>query len=428
STLSDIPVRLMDVTGIGVMNTVTDKNGKYSFTGINANKSYLAEANYSDVPYTKEVNESERLNFTVYDPTDDGKVISVNIDHVVLSRASNGIKVDEYVAFVNTGDGVFFSKNRVWLGISTPEGITRFQTDVMECCLQREKDAVWIDPMRPIIPGEAYTAQISYVMNPQSNAVFDKVSMYNASYVTVLSEKNSGFGIESQDVKKDTVTNEGKEFEVLSFQGLQKGQKMDIRITGYVPSATGVNFSLLIPVAAVVLIGAVSYPLFKNRLARRPKRRFIRPTSTPVTAATTDESEIAASMESTSHIDAVKENVQGKDISEMSFDELLSEKDAAFESLMALENRFNAGEIQEKEYKELKKENREKAMLIIKRLKDAGLNLDLNQPVPDLEKAIVHIDDIDILEDLLEREKEGDNRDELKELIEQRMEDIEQNE
>ncbi|WP_179293777.1 hypothetical protein, partial [Candidatus Methanoperedens nitratireducens] len=121
-------------------------------------------------------------------------------------------------------------------------------------------------------------------------------------------------------------------------------------------------------------------------------------------------------------------NVPGKDINEMSFDELLTEKSAMFESILALENKFNAGEIADEEYKELKKEYKERSIAIIKQLKEAALNLDLNQPVPTLEKIIAHVDDIDILEELLEREKEGDNRDELKETIEQRIEDIEQNE
>ncbi len=423
-TLERIPVRLIDATGIEVMNTLTDKSGKYSFNKVDAGKSYFAEANYSDVPYTQEVNGSEMVNFTVYESTKEGDIISVNIDHIVFSRAPNGIKVDEYVEFTNTGNKVFFSKDRVWLGISTPEGITRFQTDAMECCLQREKDAAWIDPMKPIMPGETFSVQISYVFNPESSKnTFYKDMIYNASYLTILSEKNNGFGIESQNGKKDIVPNEGKEFEVLSFPGLPKGEKIDVRITGYVPSTTGIggDSNYLIPLAAIVLIGAVSYPLLKNRLAKKPKRRFIR----PATQVTTGEPE-GAPMEGIPQ--TVPDYVPGKDINEMSFDELLAEKNATFESIMSLENKFNAGEIQEKEYKERKKENREKALLVIKQLKEAALNLDLGQPVPVLEKAIAHIDDIDILEDLLERENEGENRDELKEMIGQRIEDIEQNE
>src|SRR3972149_4685388 len=164
NTLEGIPIRLIDITGIEVMNTLTNKKGNYSFNNVN-NRSYVVEATYADVPYTKMVNISERADFLVYDSTKDGDGLSVKIDHIVLSKAPGGIKVDEYVEFINTGDKVFFSKDRAWLGIWTPnKDVSRFQTDVMECCLQREKDVALIDTMRPIMPGETYSAQISYAV------------------------------------------------------------------------------------------------------------------------------------------------------------------------------------------------------------------------------------------------------------------------
>lgn len=426
-TLEGIPVRLMDTSGVEVMNTLTNKSGKYSFNKVNVGSSYFAEATYADVPYTKQANASESADFIVYDSTKDGDVLSVNIDHIVFSKAPGGIKVDEYVEFMNTGDKVFFSKDRAWLGIWTPnKDVTRFQTDVMECCLQREKDAALIDPMRPIMPGETYSAQISYVMNPESSATFNKGTIYNTSYITLLSEKNNGFGIESQFAKKEVVPSEGKEFEVLSFMNVPKDQRLDIQIPGYVPSKTGSgeDFNYLIPVVAVVLIGAVAYPLLKNKIGKKPRRRFVK--TAPAANVSIDEPQEA--VEIIPQPDVVSENAAGKDITEMSFDELLAEKNAAFESILTLENRFKAGEIAEEEYKELKKEHKERSIAVIKQLKNAALNVDLNQPVPDLEKIITHVEDIDVLEEILEREKEGENRDELKEIIEQRIEYIEQNE
>lgn len=427
STLEEIPLRLIDASGIEVMSALTSKNGKYSFNKVNVGSSYFIEATYEDVPYTKEATSPGSADFLVYDSTKDGDVISVNIDHVVFSRAPKGIKVDEFVEFTNTGDKVFFSKDRVWVGISTPEGATNFQTDVMECCLQREKDSAWIDPMKPIMPGETYKVQISYVFNPESSKnTFYKGMIYNTSYLTMLSEKNNGFGIESQFAKKETVPSEGKEFEVLSFMSLPRGNLIDARITGYVPSKTGgsENFNYLIPALALILIGAVSYPLIRSRMAKKARRRFIKPTSVPASAYEPEETAV----EDISPVDMVSENVPGKDISEMSFDELLAEKNTAFESIMNLDNEFNAGRIAEKEYRESKKQRREKAMLVVKQLKEAALNLDLGQPVSALEKMIAHVDDIDILDDLLEREKDGENRDELRESIEQRIDDIERNE
>ena len=424
-TLVAIPVRLKDETGIEVMNTVTDKSGKYSFNRVNAGKSYLVEASYADVPYTKHVNASENADFMVYESTKEGDVLSVNVDHIILSKASNGIKVDEYVQFMNTGDKVFFSKDRAFVGITTPEGITRFTTDAMECCLQREKDSAWIDPMNPILPGETFTTQISYVFNPESsNNLFFKGMIYNTSYITILSDKKNGFSIDNQFAKKEVVPNEGKEFEVLNFMNVPRDQRLDIRITGYVPSKTGVSEELnyLIPVVALVLIGAFSYPLLKNRIGKKQKRRLIK--YTPVTA---DNSH--GSVETISQPGVILGNAAaGKDISEMSFDDLQAEKNSMFEYILALENKFNAGEVTEKEYRELKKQYKENATLVIKQLKEAALNLDLDQPVPALESMIARIGDIDILEELLEREKEGGNRVELKEIIEQRIDDIERNE
>ncbi len=427
STLEGIPLRLIDASGIEVMNTLTSKNGKYSFNKVNVGSSYFVEATYEDVPYAKEATSSGSADFLVYDSTKDGDVITVNLDHIVFSRAPKGIKVDEFVEFTNTADKVFFSKDRAWVGISTPEGAANFQTDVMECCLQREKDAAWIDPMKPLMPGETYKAQISYVFNPEtSNNIFFKGMIYNTSYLTLLSEKNNGFGIDSKYAKKETVPSEGKEFEVLSFMSLPRGQLIDLQITGYVPGKTGgsEDFNYLIPALALILIGAVSYPLIRSKMAKKTRRRFIKPT--PVQPSAYEPEETA--VENISPADVVLENVSGKDISEMSFDELLAEKNTAFEAIMNLDSEFNAGRIAEKEYRDIKKQHKEKAMLVVKQLREAALNLDLGQPAPVLEKMIAHVDDIDILEDLLEREKDGENRDELREIIEQRIDDIERNE
>ncbi len=427
-TLEGIPVRLMDAAGIEIMSTVTNKSGKYSFNRINSGKSYLVEAAYADVPYTKHVNASENADFMVYESTKEGDVLSVNVDHIILSQASGGIKVDEYVVFMNTGDKVFFSKDRAFVGITTPEGITMFTTDAMECCLQREKDSAWIDPMNPILPGETFTTQISYVFNPESsNNLFFKGMIYNTSYISILSDKKNGFSIDNQFANKEIVSNEGKEFEVLSFMNVPKDQRIDIRITGYVPSKTGNegDFNYLLPVAALILIGAVSYPLLKNKIGRNQKRRIIQ--KTPVTSVSLDEPHDP--VETISQPDVVTEiTAAGKDITEMSFDELLAQKNSAFESILDLENKFNSGEITQKEYKELKKQYKENATLVIKQLKETASNLDLDQPVPVLEKMIARIGDIDILEELLERENEGENRVELKEIIEQRIDDVERDE
>ncbi len=423
-TLEGVPVRLLDVTGIEVMSTITNKSGKYSFNKVNEGTSYIVLANYTDVPYPKQVNASENADFTVYDSTSNGDIISVTLDHIILSKTSNGIKVDEYVEFKNTGDKVFFSNDQVWLGISTPEGITRFQTDAMECCLRREKDAAYISPMNPILPGDTYDAKISYVFNPElTNNVFNKGMLYNTSSFNLLSDKNDGFGIASKNSNTEIIPNQGKEYVVLGFNNIPKGQIIGTQITGYVSSSSGsgVDFNYLVPVFAIALVGAVSYPFIKKRRDQKKKRLLIRPA---VPLAATDLPQEEGILKEGS----AQENASVKDITEMSFEELQAFKNATFESIMNLDNEFNAGKITEKEYKELKKEHKEKATLLIKQLREAALNLDLNQPASVLEKTIAYVGDIDVLEELLNREKEGQDRNELQDIIERRIDDIEQNE
>ncbi len=416
NTLENIPVRLIDMTGIEITSTLTNNNGKYSFNKVNSG-SYILEIIYENVSYAQLVNTSQSANFTVYDTTKDANIISVAIDHIILSRALEGIQVDEYVEFINSGNKVFFSKDRTWLGISTPQDITRFQTEVMECCLVREKDVAWVDPMRPLKPGERYSTQISYIFNPKSEPVFfNKVMIYNTSYISILSEKNNGFGIESRYAKKEIVSEGGKEFEVLTFMNVPQGQLLSTRITGYVPvQKNKEEFNYFIPVLAALIIGAVSYPLIRNKIKKR--NRVITSSSSDDEPERVDEISQISIAESS-----------GRDIHEMSFDELMAEKNSIFEAVLALDNDFNAGNISEREYKELKKEYKQKAILVLNQIKELVSNLDLSQPSHILEKIIAHVDDIEVLENMLEREIKGENRDEIKKMIEERIEDIERGE
>ncbi|KPQ40907.1 MAG: hypothetical protein MPEBLZ_04547, partial [Candidatus Methanoperedens nitroreducens] len=84
-------------------------------------------------------------------------------------------------------------------------------------------------------------------------------------------------------------------------------------------------------------------------MGKKPKRLIIK--AVPATNRSIDEMQEA--VDDISQPDVVSGNVPGKDITEMSFDELLIEKNASFESILSLENKFNAGEIKDNEYKEL---------------------------------------------------------------------------
>jgi hypothetical protein len=141
----------------------------------------------------------------------------------------------------------------------------------MDVVVKRERFSM-DRPDESDFPGGTYSTDIICFDPESSKNLFYKGMIYNTSYVTLLSDKKNGFGIDSTSAKKEIIPSEGKEFEVLSFMNVPKDQRLDIQITGYVPSkAGGGDFSYLIPVAALVLIGAVSYPLLKNKIGKKPK-------------------------------------------------------------------------------------------------------------------------------------------------------------
>ncbi|MBE0521798.1 MAG: hypothetical protein IBX39_05960 [Candidatus Methanoperedenaceae archaeon] len=429
STIDGVPVYLYDFYGIPAGNTTSGNNGTYSFGNIAAGKNYFVSAVYAEVSYTNNVTAPASSDFIVYDTTDKSDNIGVTIDHIVLSKDANSILVYEYIQFINNGDRVFFSPERTWLAIPTPRDISNFQTDVMECCLEREEDTAWIDPMIPLMPGETYSTEISYRFNPTSEPVFfNRITMYNTDYISILSEKINGLGLESTFSESNIVNVNDKEFEVLDFMNIPAGMTPDVKITGFVPSKnTGSDLGILLPLLLLLSAGALSYPFVRKKMLLKKKKVF-----TVKYNPDNPSGENGVPSGGNSEITALGINAEnhtsGKTVEEMSFHELLAERNNLFESIMGLENEFNSGNVSEQEYMAQKKERRDSAVLVIKQLKDTATNLDLTQPVPELEEVIRHIDDIDILEKLFEREEKGMDRNEVKELIEDRIEDIERSE
>ncbi|MCK5488222.1 MAG: hypothetical protein KAI86_18505, partial [Desulfobacterales bacterium] len=248
--------------------------------------------------------------------------------------------------------------------------------------------------------------------------------VYNTAYLSILSETINGLGIESASSEKKIVNINDKVFEVLDFMKIPGGMALDVKMTGFVPSKneTENGMSFLVPVLLLLSAGALSYPFVRKKILL--KKRKVRPEESYNISDHPSDGNTGITI---SEIHTTGD-VPGKAIEEMSFHELLAERNNLFESIMRLDNDFNSGNAGEQEYGERKKELRKNAVQVIKQLKDTATHLDLTQSVSALEEVIRHIDDIDVLEKLFEREDKYGNRSELKDIIEDRIEEIESNE
>ncbi|MFQ6054397.1 MAG: carboxypeptidase-like regulatory domain-containing protein [Methanosarcinales archaeon] len=370
----------IDIDSI-VFNTTTDEFGNYSFENININKGYVVEVIFQNTPYLKFVmvlnNTTTNLNFEVYDSTTESNDLEIVLDHIILTQDFNGLSVTEAVIWENTGDKVFFDpEQQSFLGISTPIGIQNFQTLVMECCVQQKEGEVWINPMDPIMPDSMYQTKISYSLKPEgSDYVFNKYVFYNTTAISILASKESGLTLESESAQKESIYIQDREYEVLTFRNLKKGSSINAKITDLTKSKIIYNTTassnqtqyFVAIIIGLLIIIAIAFPFIKTKYlsgSSQTKREIIEE----------EEEEIEPESEASEEIQKVQAEEHKPYIPQKQYGEvkeLESEKNLIFEQIMKIEKEYKDGALKEDEYLLLKKEYEQRAIKILKKLRDA---------------------------------------------------------
>ena len=405
--MGDITVTLMDV--YEVASTVTNDDGVFSFDNVNVNANsngnYHTMVLYKDVPYTGIVDlvstdSSEmkaNVSITVFDSTISDDVISVVQDHVILSQEPSGVWVDEIVVFRNVGSDTFFNPDRAWLGVSLPPNIINFHTDYMGCCVTKDDSVAWIDPMEPIMPGDTLDVKISYQLDSADTSFpFNKKILYNTPGISILAPVQSGLDIESNTGVVEEISLNDNIFKVLTLMNLNKNTEIQpfitgIRINSNDDSGMGTGKILLI-LAALSAIGAVSYPfLKKHKILGRHEKAKSRHTNTRPT---------------------------------QSFGKLNAEKIAVFKILQKIDFDLDNGRISEDEHETYRGLYEQRAEDIIAQMNDMIVDADLTLPVNDISEIIQHVDDIYTLVDMANSEMNDENREEVIQVIKKRISEL----
>ena len=153
--------------------------------------------------------------------------IRVVIDQIYISKKDGHLEVSEVIVFRNEGPGVFYDPvNHTYFAVSIPDGVENLETNAMECCLVQYEDAVYMDPMDPVNPGENFEMKISYSLFPDAlDYRFNKVALYNTTSLSIFVNNKGGIGTGKGF---STVTIHGDEFEVISFESLTEGDELTI--------------------------------------------------------------------------------------------------------------------------------------------------------------------------------------------------------
>ncbi|HIH43918.1 MAG TPA: hypothetical protein HA257_02180 [Candidatus Methanoperedenaceae archaeon] len=410
--------------------TLTDASGKFAFDKV-ALGNYTVEATYMGVPYkeTISVNGNATVDFAVYNSTRDMSVITVPVAHIIMNQGSGGIQVMELVVFQNTGDKVFYDPDRAYFGTSVPKDITNIRTSIMDCCLKVESGRISGDPMDPLMPNGTFEFQLEYLFTPKSadEIMFNKEMLFDTASVSVLASRSSGLGIESKTAFRDTYDMGGQKYDLLMYENLKKGEALDAKIAGYKPQSSETQWlEYLVPVIGLAIIGAVAYPFIKRRLpAKRSSRRAVRAAAVrhDTHAVAEDRGEDIVDIEETEHAGEHAGDTTTADTATLSG--LIARKKMVFGQLYDLDKSREKGEVSESDYKEQRKEYRREILELVKESRAMVANLDLTLPLNEIESVIKEADSIDALEELLDRERSGDDREEVTLMIEDRIEKIE---
>ena len=403
--MGGITVTLMDIYDIA--NTVTDNDGEFSFDNVNVNAKgdYHTVVSYKDVAYTGTVdfvssNSSKmkaNVSINVFDSTISDDVISVVQDHVILSQEPSGVWVDEIVVFKNIGTDTFFNPDRAWLGVPLPPNVINFHTDYMGCCVTKDGSAAWIDPMEPMLPGDTLDVKISYQLDSADTSFpFSKNILYDTPGISILAPVQSGLDIESSTGAVEDISLNGNVYRTLTLMNLKKNAEIQPTITGIKITSSddsGITTGkVLLILAALGAVGAVSYPFLKKRkiLGKhgKVKRRH--------TNAHTSRS----------------------------FSELNAEKMAVFRILQKIDSDLESDRISEDEHETYREMYEQRAEDIIAQMNEMIGDIDLTLSVDDISEIVQHVDDMYTLVDVLNSEIDGENREEVARVIKKRISEL----
>lgn len=257
--------------------TVSDKEGKFYFTGLELGKkrTYFLYTLYKGVEYYSPpiLFEDEKrempLEITVYDPTDSDKKVSVVMHHVLLEPREGALWVRELMIVENTDNKVYVGAKEIapdkkeTIRISLPPQAQELQTlkGLMSCCIVQLQDG-FADTM-DIKPGRK-EVQFSYKVE------------YGASSLALPKKINLTTNSLDFFIPKGTIRAEGENIqyagllgepgkELLHFTGkkLTKGTQVALNLESLPRGRIG--FKKAVPVLGVTFfMFALAYPFLRR--------------------------------------------------------------------------------------------------------------------------------------------------------------------
>lgn len=262
----------------------------------------------------------KRVPLRVYEPTDDASVLSVNVHHVIVEAGEGLVQVAELLVFTNTSDRTYIGGapradgKRETLRITLPQGAANVQymDGLMECCVFVTEGGL-VDTM-DVEPGMREIAYVYTLPSGRGALAMTRRLDYPSERVEVFGPRTFTMTVSPLQPQQDVKTDQGT-YARFSSAPLGAGAEVRLTLSGLPVPRSGAR-RMAIAAFAGIVAAALAYPLLRKRTKPAPR---------PANGQTRDEL-IAA--------------------------------------VAALDDRFDAGQIPEAEYRE----RRERYMTKLRRL------------------------------------------------------------
>ncbi len=325
----------------------TNSSGGFEFRDLFTDEdySYYISLDYQGGEYLSETVSFEKeqrhiiLDLIVYDSTSSDEKIKVEIDHLVILEAEEGfLLISEALVFNNTGDKTYIGEEddlsgvKQSLRISLPTGFydLEYVRGLMDCCASQTKDGI-IDIM-DLKPGPK-TVTIRYKLNYSSkNYLFTKLFDYTTTNFYILAPTVFQTASDSL-ILEGPVEIEGTLYTALGLEEeMSANSKITVEISGLPSGGWRFMYAAIFGLVAFFVVLGLAYPLLKK--SKASKKQVSQKRIEPAEAG----------------------------------EDLETERKSLFSLLAHLDDQFEAKEMPEHLYREMRKELKEKLVRIMEKL------------------------------------------------------------
>ncbi len=318
----------------------TSKDGAFAFASLPWDRSYMVTVEYEGAEYSTDKmvfnpgEDVKTLDLPVYEPTDSGVNISISEGHMIIQAVENGLSIADLSSFENKGDRMYVGSvdvaggrketlrfsvppdaaNLNFIHGITPESIVRTETGFSDT------ESVMPGPKRVVF---AYTMPL----DPGGGTIEKTIEYPTQNFLLLVSKTNEQVSVEGL-AGGDVVKIENEDFMKWSGESLAPGHRISIKFVnpaawkGYIKWA-GITI-LILAVGGGILYSSLAKG---GRSGPAPERM------------------------------------------ESNREDLMRRRTALIKEIAALDDRFEAGGIDEAGYKKLRENKKTELIEVTRRLR-----------------------------------------------------------